>query len=308
MTTLVILNPNAGNAEEISAVRRLLDHLPDLRVRETDHAGHARELAAEAVEEGCRLVVSAGGDGTLNEVVNGLAADFSQCRLGVLPLGTGNDFARSVGVPGDDLEAAVEALADGDSRTVDVARACFGDAGRWFLNMSVGGFSTRVDEALDDETKRRWGSLSYARSAVEALPDLTPYATRLRLYEEDSDEPAEELELSLYLLVVANARYVASGIPASPESLLDDGRLDLLAFPEMPGTRIAALIPPTLLGRHVGHELVTTRRAHRLEVEAEPPMPFNVDGEPCGETPVEFRVETRALEVVVGPDPECDEI
>lgn len=306
METLVILNPRSGNADELSRVRHLLRRLPDLEIRETEHPGHARELAARAAEEGCRLVVSAGGDGTVNEVVNGLSRDFSCSRLGVLPLGTGNDFARSIGVPGNDLEAAVELLLAGDSRKLDVARARFGDAVHHFLNMSVGGFSTKVDRELDAETKQRWGSLSYARSAVEALPELTPYRTRLRLVDAQGD--AEELDLSLYVLVVANGRYVAGGIPAAPESRLDDGLLDVVAFPEMPASRIAALIPPTLLGRHVDHELVTVRRARRLEVEASPPMPFNVDGEPCGETPVELSVEPRALEVVVGPEPPSDDV
>lgn len=308
MKTVVILNPEAGKANQVPRLRELLDRLPDVLVRETEGPGHARDLAHEAAEQGCATVVSAGGDGTLNEVLNGLAPDFSRSRLGVLPLGTGNDFVRSIGVP-PDPEKAVEVLRAGHVRPVDVARATFtGDGGemlqRYFLNMSAGGFSTAVGQAMDPELKQRWGALSYALSAAGALPELTPYRARLRMQPEEGRDGAdaeEELEIALYVLIVANARYVASGIPAAPEARLDDGRLDVVAFPEMPPSRIAALIPQALLGRHPESDVVTVRRAHRLELEAEPPMPFNVDGEPAGTTPVTFEILPRALEVVSAP-------
>jgi diacylglycerol kinase (ATP) len=302
METLVILNPHAGSADEVPRLRELVSGLPGVEVCETEGPGQAETLAREAVRDGCRTVVSAGGDGTLNEVLNGLADDFSAVRLGILPLGTGNDFVRTVGIP-QEPEGAVQVLHRGRTRRLDVARCTWAGGRRHFLNMSVGGFSAAVNEAMDGEVKRRWGAFAYARSAAGALGDLESYRCGIEL---DGGVPdgGERLELDLYVLVVANARFVASGIPVAPRAEPDDGVLDLVAFPEMPPAQIAALVPRTLLGNHGDDERLTFRRARRLEVVSEPPMPFNVDGEPCATTPIVFELLPRALEVVVGTEAE----
>ncbi|MGH9362263.1 MAG: diacylglycerol/lipid kinase family protein, partial [Thermoanaerobaculia bacterium] len=260
--------------------------------RATEGPGHAERLAREAVAEGCELMVAAGGDGTLNEVVNGLAPDFAGVRLGLLPLGTGNDFARSIGVPAD-LDGALAVLAAGRTAAVDVGRVTAGDA-RWFVNVSAGGFSGLVDEKLDRAKKRAWGPLSYLRSAVEALPELAPYHTTIRL------DGGETLELSAYSVVVANGRYVAGGIPVAPEARLDDGLFDLMVVPQASVPQLAVLLPLVLLGRHHASELVLFRRTAALEIRSVPPMWFNADGELLGEEPARFELLPRALQVVVG--------
>jgi len=305
MRTVVILNPTAGSADDVPHLRELLADFADTEIWETEAEGHGRELAQRAVRGGATQVVSAGGDGTLNEVVNGMATDFSAARLGILPLGTGNDFVRSIFVP-DDVEYAVKILRRGNTQGIDVGRCTWGSAAadgpgggtpeheRYFLNMSVGGFAAAVDEEMDEDVKRLWGGLSYARSAAGALSDLEAFSSRLQL------NGGEELDLDLYLLVVANARYVASGIPAAPRAEMDDGSFDVIAFPEMPMARIAALIAPTLRGEHLEHELVTVRRTRSLKVISRPEMEFNVDGEKCAHTPISFEVLPQALEVVVG--------
>ncbi|HEX2254677.1 MAG TPA: diacylglycerol kinase family protein [Thermoanaerobaculia bacterium] len=292
MKTLVILNPKAGGALDDPGVRGQLAALPDTVVRETTAAGHAERLAREAIDQGFERVVAAGGDGTMNEVLNGLAPDFSCACLGVLPVGTGNDFVRSIGVP-DDVEAALEVLRRDRRMAVDVARAVSADRTRYFLNMSAGGFSKEVDAALDPEVKARWGALSYFRSAAQALPELTAYQARVTVDD-------EVLEVSLFAMVVANARYVASGIKAAPSARLDDGRLDVLIFPEMPVGRLAMLVPRALLGLHEGSDQVIVRRAREVEVASEPPITFNVDGELMGDEPIRFTLFPRALQMVVG--------
>lgn len=298
MDTLVILNPNAGSADEVPHLEGLLEEIPGVEVCATERPGHARELAEKAIVDGCRTVVSAGGDGTLNEVLNGLARDFSAVRLGVLPLGTGNDFVRSIFVP-DDVEKALDVLRRGDSRKVDVGRCTWSRSDgseevRHFLNMSVGGFAVAINEVMDEGVKKFWGPLSYARSAAGALSELEAFRSTLHLH------GGEDLEMNLYLLVVANARFVASGIPAAPQAEPDDGCFDIIAFPEMPLAQIAALIPPTLRGEHMEHELVTVRRTRSLRVVSEPKMEFNVDGEQCASTPVTFEILPQVLEVLVG--------
>src|SRR5690349_6364901 len=121
MKTCIIINPNAGSAGEVERLRETLEKLPETTVRITEKEGDARRMAAVALKSGTGLIVAAGGDGTLNEVVNGLAEDFGRARLGLLPLGTGNDFARSINIP-TDLDAALAVLQGGRVQTVDVAR------------------------------------------------------------------------------------------------------------------------------------------------------------------------------------------
>jgi diacylglycerol kinase (ATP) len=290
--TRVVLNPNAGSADDCAALRAAVAALGDAEVCATEGPGDAERLAREAVEAGYEQVVAAGGDGTLNEVVNGLAADFGAARLGLLPLGTGNDFARSIGVPAD-LDGALAVLAAGRTAALDVGRAVAGTP-RHFVNVSAGGFSGLVDEKLDGRTKRAWGPLSYLRSAVEAFPELAPFHVTLRL------DGGETLEVSAYSVVVANARYVAAGIPVAPEARLDDGLLDLMIVPESSGPQLAVLVPLVLLGRHTGSDLAVFRRAAAIELRSQPPMSFNVDGEPLPDQPARFEVLPRALRVVVG--------
>jgi diacylglycerol kinase (ATP) len=243
-------------------------------------------------------VVAAGGDGTLNEVLNGLGDHFGRVALGVLPVGTGNDFVRSIGVPAD-LDEAVEVLVRRRRHRVDVARVRVEGRRRYFLNMSVGGFAREVDEVLDREVKSRWGALSYIRSAAGALPELAAHRTVIEISGAGGGG-RERLEIDAYVVVVANARYVASGIPAAPSARIDDGLLDLIVFPEMPLARLAVLIPRALLGRHVEGGQVVFRRARRFTVEAEPPLAFNADGELLPPGTTAFEVLPRALEVIVG--------
>ncbi len=291
----VILNPGAGATEDLESLRKILSHrLPEADVRLTQRKGDAREIAREALDSGVALVVAGGGDGTLNEVINGLAADFPRARLGLLPLGTGNDFARSIGVP-PDLEGALAILAEGRARAVDVVRADFPGESRWFVNMSAGGFGGMVSEKAA-ELKDRWGPLAYLRAALGTLPEIEGFKTSVTL------NGTENLEIETYNVVISNGRYVAAGIPAAPHSRLDDGLLDLMLVPTASLPELALLVPQVLLGKHTESDLLLFRKANCIEIESEPPMSFNVDGEVIGEGPVRFHVLPRALQVIVGPD------
>ena len=293
MRTCIIVNPGAGSVEDLKALETRLGELPDAVVRRTEAAGDAERLAREAVRDGADLVVAAGGDGTLNEVLNGLSEDFDKVRLGLLPLGTGNDFARSIGVP-DDLEGALTVLETGAARAVDVGRATIGETCRCFVNMSAGGFSGEVSERAH-EAKERWGPLAYMRGAIDALPELKGFLTRIIV------NGAETLEMEASNIIVSNGRYVASGIPAAPKAVLDDGLFDLLIAPALTIPQLAGLVPQVLLGLHVDNELLLFRRATRVEIECAPPMGFNVDGELIGEGPALFEILPRALQVIAGP-------
>lgn len=297
MKTCVILNPNAGGAEGARKVlARQTGTRNDLQIWCTAEAGDARRMAARARDEGFGRVVAAGGDGTLNEVVNGLAPDFDGVEVGLIPLGTGNDLARSLEIPREP-EAAVELLSAGTSRPMDMARV-EGEAVHHFLNVSAGGFSGEVGEILeqDPEVKAAWGPLSYVRGAFEALSELEPYRTRIVLDPGGPDE--ERIRLAAVNVAVANARFVGGGIHVAPRAACDDGLLDLVAIRAAPVSRLSLLASKVLVAQHLDDELVLHRQVSRLEIHAEPAMSFNADGERIGLTPLRYEVLPGALRFV----------
>ena len=300
MKTLILANPNAGRLESREQLEAEAAKLLGHELRFTEAPGEAERLARESLRDGCRLVVAAGGDGTINEVVNGLSEDFGSARLAILPLGTGNDLARSIGVPADLVEA-LEVLRQGRVRRLDVVRARFGADGgaeRYFLNMATGGFSGDLNEAMDKERKTAWGPFSYLRSAVEAAAEIRSFEVSI---EAEGQEPFTSSAVSA---VVANGRYAGGGVPAAPEACVDDGLLDVVIIPALSMGQLAWLMPRMLAGTHLSSEHVRFFRTRRLRIESDPPCPFNLDGEEAGVTPVELEILPGALEVVVGPEME----
>ncbi len=294
MQAWAIINPQAGTATDVQTVIDGLGRLGITTVKTTSSPGDAKRLAHEAVADGCELVVAAGGDGTINEVVNGLATDFAQARLGIIPLGTGNDFVRSVNIP-TELDAALKVLDEARAMAIDVVSVT-SDERRYFINVSAGGFSGLVDEKLTAEMKRAWGPLAYLRSAAMALPDLTDYHTYLTFDDE------EQQEVKTYNIVVANARFVAGGIPIAPQAELDDGLFDVMIVPAASLSQLALVAPKIMLGQHVDDERLLFRRARKLRVDSQPKMWFNADGELVGNEPSTFELLPRALNVIVGPE------
>ena len=237
------------------------------------------------------MIVAAGGDGTLNEVVNGIGATSSDVRLGLIPLGTGNDFARTLGLS-TDLDEAIAVLAAGHTRAIDLVRVT-SDKVRFFVNVSAGGFSGLVNEKLTPAMKKTWGPLAYLRGAVAALPQLRAYRTKVSF---DKKKP---LTLSLYNVVIANGRYVAGGRQIAPKASIDDGLLDIILIKERPAAELALLAARVALGHHLSSDAIVFRRAAKVTVNSRPGMWFNVDGELVGNDPAAFEVLPRALQFVV---------
>lgn len=289
MRICVILNPVAGAVKNADSIRQRLERAGFERFCVSEQPGDAEKFASEASD--FDVVVSAGGDGTLNEVVNGIARGGCNAALGVLPLGTGNDFARTLGVP-NELEAAINQITGGRIREIDLVRVT-SDQVRYFVNVSSGGFSGVVDEKLTPEMKRTWGPLAYLRSAAAAFPELRGYTTRLAL----DDQEAQELDL--YNVVVANGRYVAGGIPIAPEADITDQLLDILLIPERGAADLAILAAQILVGKHLSSDAIMFRRAKKISISSRPGMWFNVDGELIGNQPATFELLPGALRCVV---------
>jgi diacylglycerol kinase (ATP) len=292
---LVIFNPTAGSVKKADAVLSQLQRLDPVAVRTTRRRGDAERLAREAIREKCAYLVTAGGDGTLNEVINGIATpqrvSAVQVQLGILPLGTGNDFARALGLP-TTIDENIDILLARETARIDLVRMR-SNRTRYFANVSAGGFSGIVDEKLTPEMKRTWGPLAYVRSAAAALPKLHAYRAQLVFDDE------EKLTIELYNIVIGNGRYVAGGLPIAPDANLRDGLLDVVLIPKRTAPEMALLAAEILLGKHLCSNRVIFRRAKKIAVRSRPGMWFNVDGELIGNAPAVFQVIPRALNFVI---------
>ena len=292
----VIFNPASGGGawtpEELRAVLgdRRLDWV------RTEHLGDAREAA----RDWRGLLVVAGGDGTLNEAVHGIGlAGFPEdVTLALLPTGTGNDLARTLGVPADP-EGAAEALRAGRVRSLDAARARSAKVGeRFFVNVAVGGAGAEVSEAAEDGGfKGRWGKLAYSRAFFEVARSFDAPDVRLVI---DGDER----RVRAVNVAVGNCRYAGGGWPAAPRANPEDGLLDLVVVREAGSLGLLDLGRKALAGAdYLGDEGVLFARGRSIRVETVPAggFGFNADGELLGCGPVEFSVIPRALKVIVGP-------
>ncbi|MGZ5002640.1 MAG: diacylglycerol/lipid kinase family protein [Chthoniobacterales bacterium] len=292
MKTCIICNPAAGHVEDRETIREQLRLLPGATVRFTRGKGDAVRLGHDAASRGFEFVIAAGGDGTLNEVINGIAPFVDKLQVGLIPLGTCNDFAKMLALP-PAVEDCIDILRAGLARPIDLVRVT-SDSVRYFVNVSAGGFSGTVNEKMTSDIKHSWGPLAYLRSAAEALPELRAYRTEIIL------DDVSPLTLDLYNAVIANGRYVAGGKPIAPEASIDDGLLDIVLIPKNAATNLAVLAAQILLGRHLASDSIVFRRAAKVSVRSEPGMWFNVDGELVGNEPAVFEVQPRVLQFVAG--------
>lgn len=296
----IILNPAAGRGQGRRR-RATLESLlaasgASCELLETHVAGDATRLAAKAAAEGATLVAAAGGDGTLSEVLNGLAIGGFTTRLGILPLGTGNDFARCLGI-GTDLKAAVDTLFHGTPRAIDVGQARFGDhAPRYFVNVAGCGFDALAAQRVNDNRDRRgWrhirGMPAYLCAVLQELATLRAASLRL-------DADGEIFEQRAMLCAIANATSYGGGMRVAPDAQLDDGLFDICTIAEAGRWEFLRAFPGVFKGTHVSHPKVTMRRAQEIHLSSEPPLPVLVDGDVLGTTPVRFSILPRAVEVM----------
>jgi diacylglycerol kinase (ATP) len=287
----IIVNPIAGSVKDPDMLLSQLKRLSPAKMRVTKKRGDAEWFARAAVRSGHNYIVAAGGDGTLNEVINGIGRRRKEVCVGIAPLGTGNDFARVIGLPGA-LEDNIDILLSRKTRAIDLVQVR-AERTRYFVNVSAGGFSGLVDEKLTPEIKRTWGPFSYVRSAAAALPNLHGYKTIVVLDE------AERLSMELYNVVIGNGRFVAGGLPIAPAADPTDGLLDVILIPKRSIAETALLGAEILLGKHLSDKAVIFRRAKKVAVRSRPGMWFNVDGELVGNAPATFQIIPAALNFVV---------
>ena len=296
MRARVICNPSSGGGKcEPDTVREALGGL-EIEWIDTEGAGDAQEAAGEW-ERGLLIVV--GGDGTVNEVVNGLGrAGFPEdVTLAVLPMGTGNDLAATLAIP-DGIEEAEEVIRQNRVRVLDVARVRSEGVGeRFFINVATGGYGAETSGLADEELKGRWGKLAYLRASLETAQRFEVRDVRVILDD-------EERTMRAVNVAVGNCRYAGGGWLAAPRANPEDGLLDLVVIEDI-GLKETLALAPAALARsdYLGAEGVFSARAKMIQVQTEPGgLDFTADGEVIGDEPVEFEIIPHAVNVIVGPD------
>jgi len=304
--TLVIVNPRS----RIGVTKRrwraleakLRSALGSLDVAFTLRPRDAERIAREGVRAGIERIVVAGGDGTISEVTTGLlSAELAgYASVGILPLGTGCDFARSIGLPRD-LDAAIESLADGSTRSVDVGRVtCLDDEKRertsYFANIASFGISGVIDQIVNDSSKLLGGRISFLLGTLRGLSRYRSEAVSIRV------DGELIFEGPLVLATAANGRFFAGGMPVAPNAQLDDGQFDIVVIPELSKHRrlgalaLATKLPQFYRGSHLRIPQVRQARGRVIEAQAlGGRVPVDVDGEQRGSLPARFEILPDAL-------------
>ena len=253
-------------------------------IRETQYPGHATELSKAAVDEGFDVIVSVGGDGTLRETA--MSVLHTDRVLGLLPCGTGNDYARALGIP-TDAESAVDILLNGENRVVDAGMA----NDQVFFNIAGFGFDVDVlDYTEEFKPKCKKGETAYRLGVLKAVFGLKLRRTTLTF-------PDGTMEKNVLLAAAGVGTHFGGGMNVLPESDMSDGLLDVCIAHDVNRLRLLRLFPKFIKGKHLGLPCITYRKATEVSVVCDPVSRIEVDGERMDGTPVTFRVLPGALTV-----------
>lgn len=296
---LVIVNPASGRPGRGRGWRAIEQALQRTKlcfdVTHTQHPGHGETLAREALHDGRRHIVAVGGDGSVNEIVQGILTaglpDTRAVTLAVAPHGTGNDWARSLGITRDPARIA-EVVAAGQTMLHDVGFVDFPETvgiRRWFINVAGAGYDAYVSERVPRPVP---SASTYLRVALSGLASYRSPDFRITA-------GTETIAGRLLLAFVANARFCGNRMHVAPTASMDDGLLDVLAVNELSLLQVLPKLVKLYRGRILGDRAVRHLRASTVRIETRPPVAVQADGQIVGRTPAEFGVQRQALRVVI---------
>ncbi|MFN2466274.1 MAG: diacylglycerol kinase family protein [Candidatus Dormibacteria bacterium] len=303
MKTVFIVNPAAGNRHTGKVWDELSGRIRGLGVEHealmTHAPGDAATLTARAIEEGADTVVAVGGDGTINEVANGFfqeGLDTSRAALGVLPMGTGGDFRRTVGIP-DDFTAAVQALLARRLRAIDAGRIDMLDLHgrpytRHYVNIADAGIGGVVVERVNRTSKLLGGRVSFQYGAMMTLLTFRPPEVIVDSAEGSFQGRAQNV-------VVANCQYFGGSMHVAPGAIPDDGLFDVVVFGDIARFEALRSIGDIYKAKHVANPKVRGWRAREVRVSSPERVLVDVDGEMCGTLPATFTVVPKVIPLVV---------
>ena len=300
MDARLIYNPTAGPRKVHAELKRLCSFFEErnwsVELQTTGEPGDAMRMAREAARDRLDAVIVAGGDGTVNEAVNGLVG--SDTALGVLPVGTGNLWAKELRVPTYTLanplrlQEAARGLVNGAPRTIDVGRV----DGHAFLCWASAGLDAQVTTEMEprDRTTKRLGALPYLMAAVLVAQDFHGVQTTITL----DDDVVRGRTL---LIMVNNIQQYGGLVEVAPRAKLDDGLLDVFVFEGLGFGYVLRHLVKVLSQRYLEDPNIVHRQAQRIEIRSEETMPVQVDGDPLGRTPVRMEVVPGALRIIAPP-------
>jgi diacylglycerol kinase (ATP) len=247
---------------------------------------------------GAKRLVVVGGDGSVNEVVNGIA-ESEGVELAVIPRGTGWDFVRTYGIPRD-LDRAIDIALHGTTREIDAGLVVYrtwsgGEAKAWFANVGSAGISGAIAQRANESSKTLGGRLSYYWATLAVFFRWQTGEMRVRV--DDVERSGRMIDA-----MVCNGRYLGGGMMMCPEAEPDDGLFDVLLIGDVTKRDLAFVLPKTYRGKHLPHPRLEVLRGRVVAVEADEPLPIELDGEQPGTTPARFEIRPRALRLRVPLD------
>ncbi|MCM3789792.1 diacylglycerol kinase [Domibacillus indicus] len=285
----IIYNPTSGRELFRKHLPEALEKLEKAGYETSAHAttgeGDATEAARIATERKFDVVIAAGGDGTLNEVVNGLAGQEHRPKFGVIPMGTTNDFARALHIPRD-IQGAIDVITAGETIPVDVGRM----NERYFINIAGGGRLTELTYEVPSKLKTMLGQLAYYLKGIEMLPSIKPTDIRI-----EYDGEVFEGESLLFLIGLTNS--VGGFEKLAPDSSVNDGLFTLIILKKTNLAEFIRIASLALRGDHLNDPHVIYTKASRIRVQSSEPLLINLDGELGGEIPADFENLYRHLDV-----------
>ncbi|HBZ84377.1 MAG TPA: diacylglycerol kinase [Verrucomicrobia subdivision 6 bacterium] len=279
----IILNPAAKGDQARKTLDRMVKLVPEAKVYLTERPAHGEKLAKEAVAKGYRTIVAAGGDGTVNEVLNGL--DPEVCTLGVIPVGTMNVLALELGIP-PDLEKALAVIRAGKRKRLDLGLA----NRRRFIQLAGVGLDAETVRRTHPEAKKVWGPWSYLLTAAQLMASPAPIL-KVKI-------PGKK-EIRGAMVLIGNGRHYGGPFQFFPRAEMADGKLDVCIFPKSGPLDLLWYLQAVLLGGPNSLPEVTYMQVAALRVEAEKAVALEVDGEYTGKTPVDFQIVPKGLEVII---------
>jgi diacylglycerol kinase (ATP) len=291
----VVANPTAGRGKGAKLIPRVDALLRSLGIPHTLHICEGPDdperLAREAAAVGADIVAALGGDGQVGAVANGLIG--TGAALAVIPSGTGNDFARHLGLDRKDPMSAVSMLSTPNIRKIDVVRIHTPERERYYVNVGGAGFDSEVNEHANGVRFLK-GTAKYIFSTFAIL-------ARFKAGDFKVSVDGEEHSFRGMMLAVGNGTSYGGGMQVCPQAVSDDGMLDLCVIQELPKRQFVVTFPKVFKGRHVDHPAVRMLRGTQVEISADRPFLVYADGERVGSLPATFTVVPSALPVVVPP-------
>lgn len=291
----IIINPKSGKEQGLNKLNHLINLLSNdginADIRFTKKSKDAIEFAK--IDEGEDLIISFGGDGTLNEVASGIFQSKRETPLAIFPSGTVNDFATSLKIP-NNVERFYDMIKKGKTKKIDLGQA--GD--KIFVNVAAGGLLTEIAYQVPEETKTFFGRMAYYIEGVKEV-------SKIRIFKKSKSIPVkiqtkeETIEENITMFIIANSNSVGGFKNIAPNAKVDDGYFDIVIIKEIYGADLPLLLASIVSGSHINHDKVIYLKSDEISIETKNKISIDLDGEEGGKLPMKFKNLKKAINLIV---------